>query len=175
VADEVDLLVAAWRAERPDLDLEPLEVLSRISRLARHLDRARSRVFADHGLESWEFDMLAALRRAGPPHELSAGALLHATLVSSGAMTNRIDRMEAAGLVRRATDPADGRVVLVGLTDSGRHRADAAMVGLLDRERTLLQPLRPAERRRLAAELRRLLAGFEAGSGGRPRQRRSSA
>src|SRR5690606_31482686 len=94
--DEVDRLVAAWRAERPDLDVEPLQVLSRISRLAKHLDRARRAVFAEHDLEPWEFDVLTALRRAGPPYELSPGALLRATLVTSGTMTNRIDRLAQA-------------------------------------------------------------------------------
>src|SRR6478736_8218963 len=91
--DEVDDLVAAWRAQRPDLDVEPMQVLSRISRLARHLDIARRGAFAEHGLESWEFDVLSALRRQGPPFQLTPGALLRATLVTSGTMTNRIDRL----------------------------------------------------------------------------------
>ena len=99
--DEVDDLVAAWRAERPDLDVEPLQVLSRVTRLARHLDRARRAAFAGHGLEPWEFDVLSALRRQGPPYQLSPGALLRTTLVTSGTMTNRIDRLEEAGLVSR--------------------------------------------------------------------------
>ena len=94
--DEVDDLVAAWQAQRPDLDVEPLQVLSRVSRLARHLDRARRDAFAGHGLEPWEFDVLAALRRQGPPYQLSPGALLRITLVTSGTMTNRIDRLEQA-------------------------------------------------------------------------------
>ena len=97
--DEVDDLVAAWREQRPDLDVAPLQVLSRVSRLARHLDIARRGAFAAHGLESWEFDVLSALRRAGPPFQLTPGALLRATLVTSGTMTNRIDRLAAAGLV----------------------------------------------------------------------------
>ena len=98
--DEVDDLVAAWQAERPDLDVQPLQVLSRVSRLARHLDRARRAAFASHGLEPWEFDVLAALRRQGPPYVLRPGALLRTTLVTSGTMTNRVDRLEATGLVR---------------------------------------------------------------------------
>jgi len=77
--DEVDDLVAAWRAQQPDLDVEPMQVLSRISRLARHLDIARRSAFADHGLETWEFDVLSALRRQGPPFQLTPGALLRAT------------------------------------------------------------------------------------------------
>src|ERR1700726_1063412 len=103
--DEVDDLVAAWRAQRPDLDVEPLQVLSRISRLARHLDIARRGAFADHGLESWEFDVLSALRRQGPPFPLTPRALLRATLVTSGTMTNRIDRLGEAGLGPRGPGP----------------------------------------------------------------------
>ncbi len=160
--DEVDDLVAAWRAQRPDLDIEPMQVLSRISRLARHLDIARRGAFADHALETWEFDVLSALRRQGPPFQLTPGALLRATLVTSGTMTNRIDRLAAAGLVRREPDPRDKRGVLVTLTDQGVARADAALADLLRRERVLLSGLDPGERRHLADLMRILLAPFDA-------------
>jgi DNA-binding MarR family transcriptional regulator len=162
VEDEVDRLVAAWRAERPDLDTEPLHVLSRVSRLARHLDRARRAVFAAHDMESWEFDVLTALRRNGPPYELSPGRLLRATLVTSGTMTNRIDRLESAGLVKRNPDPQDRRGVLVRLTDAGRTRVDTAFNDLIDRERHLLGSLTPDDRRTLADLLRSLLGPFDA-------------
>jgi DNA-binding MarR family transcriptional regulator len=161
VKDEVDRLVTAWRKERPDLDVEPLHVLSRVSRLARHLDRARRAAFAEHDLEPWEFDVLTALRRAGEPYELSPGALLRATLVTSGTMTNRIDRLAAAGLVVRRPDPEDKRGVLVRLTDAGRERVDAAFADLLRRERDLLSALPNPERQALAALLRTLLAPFD--------------
>src|SRR5881396_1598922 len=95
--DEVDRLIAAWRRERPDLDVEPMEVLSRITRLARHLDLARRSAFAAHGLESWEFDVLSALRRSGRPYQLSPGQLLRETMVTSGTMTNRVDRLMDKG------------------------------------------------------------------------------
>jgi DNA-binding MarR family transcriptional regulator len=160
--DEVDELVAAWRAQRPDLDVEPLQVLSRISRLARHLDIARRGAFADHGLESWEFDVLSALRRQGPPFQLTPGALLRATLVTSGTMTNRIDRLAAAGLVRREPDPRDKRGVLVILTGRGQQRVDGALADLLHRERALLAGLDTAEREHLAELMRILLAPFDA-------------
>ncbi|MDF5754826.1 MarR family transcriptional regulator [Spongiactinospora sp. TRM90649] len=160
--DEVDRLVAAWRQERPDLDVEPLRVLSRISRLARHLDRARRAAFAEHGLEPWEFDVLTTLRRAGEPYELSPGALLRATLVTSGTMTNRIDRLTAAGLVRRRPDPEDRRGVLVSLTPSGQARVDAAFADLLRREHDLLGSMPGEQRDALAALLRTLLAPFDA-------------
>lgn len=160
--DEVDDLVAGWRAERPDLDVAPLQVLSRVSRLARHLDRARRAAFAAHQLETWEFDVLSALRRHGPPYQLSPGALLRATLVTSGTMTNRIDRLAAAGLVRRHRDPQDKRGVLVTLTARGREVADAALADLLRHERLLLAELSAAEQQELAGLLRVLLAPFDA-------------
>jgi DNA-binding MarR family transcriptional regulator len=160
--DEVDELVTRWRTERPDLDVEPLQVLSRVSRLARHLDRARTAAFASHGLQAWEFDVLSALRRQGPPYQLSPGALLHATLVTSGTMTNRVDRLTEAGLVSRHPDPQDKRGVLVVLTARGRAVVDAALEDLLRRERELLTGLDRAQRRELAALLRILLAPFDA-------------
>ena len=160
--DEVDDLVAAWHAERPDLDVEPLQVLSRVSRLARHLDRARRAAFASHGLEPWEFDVLAALRRQGPPYQLTPGALLRATLVTSGTMTNRIDQLAKAGLVRRRPDPQDRRGVLVTLTAQGQRRADEALADLLISEHGLLNGLGAADRRTLAGLLRILLAPLDA-------------
>ncbi len=160
--DEVDDLVAAWRAERPDLDVAPLQVLSRVSRLARHLDLARRAAFAAHGLETWEFDVLSALRRTGPPYQLTPGALLRATLVTSGTMTNRVDRLAAAGLVRREPDPQDRRGVLVTLTPAGRARVDAALDDLVKHEQTLLRGLSTADRTTLAGLLRVLLAPLDA-------------
>ena len=162
VTDEVDEIVARWRTERADLDVAPLEVLSRVSRLARHLDRARRAAFAAHGLETWEFDVLSALRRQGSPYQLSPGALLRSTLVTSGTMTNRIDRLEQAGLVRRHPDPTDKRGVLVELTDQGRATVDAAMSALLGRERALLTGLDDVQQAELATLLRVLLAPFDA-------------
>src|ERR1019366_8208789 len=90
--DEVDRIVQAWQRERPDLDIAPLAILSRVVRLARHLDLARGSAFAEHDLEGWGFDVLSALRREGPPYELSPGQLVAQTLVTSGTMTNRVDR-----------------------------------------------------------------------------------
>ena len=159
--DEVDRLVEAWRRERSDLDLTPMEVLSRVSRLSHHLDRARRLAFAEHGIESWEFDVLAALRRAGTPYELSPGRLIRETLVTSGTMTNRVDRLAARGFVQRLPDPTDRRGVLVRLTDEGRATVDGALDGLLQRERELLSGLNGADHRRLAGLLRGLVAPFE--------------
>jgi DNA-binding MarR family transcriptional regulator len=159
--DEVDRLVEAWRRELPRLDVSPLEVLSRVTRLARHLDRARAKVFAQHELEGWMFDVLSALRRAGIPYQLSPGQLLAQTLVTSGTMTNRIDRLEAAGLVRRHPDPDDARSVRVRLTSTGRRRVDAALADLVVHEDAILAPLATTDRTRLANLLRQLVLPFE--------------
>lgn len=160
-SDEVDRIVEAWERERPDLNFSPLQVLSRVSRLTRHLDRERRQAFARSKLESWEFDVLAALRRAGEPYTLSPKQLLQQTLVSSGTMTNRIDRLVAAGLVERRTDPHDGRGILVVMTPTGLTRVDAAITRLVDAEAGLLSSLTAAERTRLASLLRTLGADFD--------------
>ncbi|MDO5726654.1 MAG: MarR family transcriptional regulator [Bowdeniella nasicola] len=160
-ADEVDRIVAAWARERPDLDTGPLQVFSRVSRLARHLDLARKTAFRTHGLVIWEFDVLSALRRAGKPYELTPGQLMASTLVSSGTMTNRIDRMVDHGLVVRHADPQDRRVVRVRITTDGMRRVDRAMAELLEREAQLLASLPTAVRTELAGLLRTLLLPFE--------------
>lgn len=154
--DEVDRIVSAWRRERPDLDFTPLQVLSRVGRLSRLLDRARRQAFSRSKLEAWEFDVLAALRRAGSPFQLSPKALLQQTLVSSGTMTNRIDKLVDSGLVTRRDDPNDGRGVLVEMTSVGLTRVDAAITRLIDAEAAILGGLSRAEQRKLAESLRRL-------------------
>ncbi|KQY56758.1 MULTISPECIES: MarR family winged helix-turn-helix transcriptional regulator [unclassified Nocardioides] len=158
--DEVDDLVDAWARERADLDLGPVEVFSRISRLARHLDLARRTAFTDHDIESWEFDVLAALRRAGGDYELSPGKLIKETLVTSGTMTNRVDRLTARGLVERLPDPNDRRGVLVRLTPEGRTTVDGAFAALLEAERDLLGDTSARDRKQLATLLRRLMVPF---------------
>lgn len=159
--DEVDRIVSAWERERPDLDLEPLHVFSRVSRLSRLLEIARRRAFAAQSLEPWEFDVLSALRRAGEPYELTPGMLIEETLVSSGTMTNRIDRLVTSGLVERQADPNDRRVVRVRLTPAGKETVDATMTRLLEFEREHLDPLNAADRKALADHLRLLLLPFE--------------
>ena len=159
--DEVDRIVAAWRHERPDLDVSPMEILSRVTRLSRQLDRARKSSFAEYGIEGWAFDVLSALRRSGEPYQLSPSTLLQETLVTSGTMTNRIDRLVTAGWVERLPDPADRRGVLVRLTETGRATVDSALADLLVKERDILAGLTPAGRRKLAALLRELSTGFD--------------
>ncbi len=160
--DEVDRIVAAWQRERPDLDVAPLAVLSRVIRLSRHLNLARRGAFARRDLEAWEFDVLSALRRAGEPYQLSPGTLVTQTLVTSGTMTNRIDRLAAHALVERRPAPGDRRGVLVRLTAEGLARVDAAMADLLGVERDLLADLTEAEQRELAGLLRVVVAPLDA-------------
>jgi DNA-binding MarR family transcriptional regulator len=158
--DEVDKIVTAWQRERPDLNLDALQVLSRISRLAHHLDVGRKAAFAKSDLESWEFDVLASLRRAGKPYALPPRELIKENLVTSGTMTNRIDQLEKRNLVSRRPDPADGRSVIVSLTETGKQLVDAAFSNLLEIEAELLADLPKTEQAELAALLRLLTVQF---------------
>lgn len=163
--DDVDRIVAAWGRERPDLDVSPLHIMSRLSRLARHLDLARRRAFTERGLESWEFDVLAALRRSGEPYRLTPSELVRETMVTSGTMTTRVDRLALRGLVERSASPTDRRAVLVALTPEGRHRVDEALAELVRNEQELLAGLDDETAQELAQTLRRLLTPFEGRSG----------
>ena len=158
--DEVDELVEAWHRERADLDLAPVEVFSRVGRLARLLDKARREAFSAHEVETWEFDVLAALRREGRPYQLTPGALIRQTMVTSGTMTNRVDRLAQRGFVERSPDPRDRRGVLVGLTASGKKTVDGAFESLLASERDLLADLSDADHAQLASLLKRLMVGL---------------
>ncbi|MFD0886851.1 MarR family winged helix-turn-helix transcriptional regulator [Streptosporangium algeriense] len=157
MGDAVDALLAQWERERPALDVWPMGIVGRISRLSRLLERELKEFFAAHGLEPWEFDVLATLRRAGPPYELTAVALLRAAMVTSGAITNRIDRLEARGLVERVRDVRDRRLVPVRLTPRGWEIVEE-LVGLhVANEARLLAVLDVDDRERLAGTLRVLL------------------
>ncbi len=158
--DEVDEIVAAWRRERPDVEVSPLEVFSRLMRLAKHLERLRKQAFTTHELDVWEWDVLSALRRSGEPYELSPGHLVAATMVTSGTMTNRVDRLVQRGLVQRRPAPSDRRGVLVRLTVEGKAAVDGAFEALLAAEADLLADLLDEQRAQLAGLLRSLLAPF---------------
>ena len=158
--DHVDRVLEQWRTERPDIDPTPMGVVGRIKRASRLLERLLGERFALHDLQAWEFDILATLRRTGSPYRLTAGALVDAAMVTSGAITNRIDRLVARNLVTRETDPANRRSVLITLTDSGRRLIDRVVVDHVDNETQLLKTLSPREQQQLAALLRKLLTSL---------------
>jgi DNA-binding MarR family transcriptional regulator len=155
--DEIDRIVEQWERERPDLDPSPTQTLQRITRLSLLQGVSFARVFAPHGISFGEYLVLAALRRAGPPYRMNPTALFNSVILSSGAMTNRLDRLEAMGLIERQPDPTDRRGRLVALTDRGRELVDTAVAEHLDNEQTLLGALDTAEREQLAGLLRKLL------------------
>lgn len=159
--DHMDTILAQWRRERPDLDVEALGLLGRLFRAAELADAALSAGVAEHGLQPGWFDLLAALRRAGAPYELNPTELMRTTMLSSGGMTKRLDRLAEAGLVERRPDPSDRRGTLVGLTAKGQAIVEEALVTHLANEERLLEPLSPAQRRALDDLLRGLLAGLE--------------
>jgi DNA-binding MarR family transcriptional regulator len=154
--DEVDLIIDAWSRRLPDVDLTPLDVMSRLRRVANRLARLRATAFSGAGLASWEFDVLAVLRREEPPHELSPAQLIGATMIGSAAMTNRLDNLSRRGLVERRPNPRDGRSVLVRLTPEGGTRVDDAMTRLARHEAEELRGLSREEQATLARLLRRL-------------------
>ena len=155
--DEIDRIVAQWNRERPDLDVSPTETLQRITRLSLLQGVSFGRVFAPFGISFGEYLVLAALRRAGPPYRMNPTTLFNAVILSSGAMTNRLDRLEAMGLVERLPDPTDRRGRLVALTDRGLDLVDTAVGDHLENEQRLLGALDAGEREQLAGLLRKLL------------------
>ena len=166
--DPVDRIVGQWRAERPDLSADALGAMAtfgRLGRLAAVVTPRIEKVFAQHGLTTGEFDVLAALRRAGDG-PLTPSGLARTLMLSPAAMTNRLDRLELAGLVTRRLDPANRRSMLVTLTDAGRERVDTAVTAHVAHEERLLAALSPAERSLLDGILRALLSSIEDGSPG---------
>jgi DNA-binding MarR family transcriptional regulator len=154
--DGVDEILEQWARERPDLDASPIAVIGRISRLARELERRMEVVYREQGLEGDWYDVLATLRRAGPPYTLRPSELTRTLMLTSSGTTKRLDRLERAGLIARTPDPSDRRGVLITLTDAGRELHDRAITAHLDNERDLLSGLTDAEREQLAGLLRRL-------------------
>jgi DNA-binding MarR family transcriptional regulator len=158
----VDHVREQWARQRPDLDTSPIGMVARVGRLARYFDHGLERVFAEHGLRRESWDALASLRRIGPPFRLSPTDLYRGLMRSSGAMTNRLHRLERDGLIRRVPDPADGRGLLVELTEQGLRLVDKVASAHLDNEREMLAALTPAEQGRFVQLLRKLLLSFEA-------------
>lgn len=160
-ADAVDAIAAQWRRERPDLDLEAMAVLGRLARFEAVARREIEAVFTTHGLQRGEFDVLAALRRAGEPFELNPSVLADTLMLSRAGMTGRLDRLESAGLVRRSADAADRRAIRVTLTQAGRALIDTVVTAHIENETRLLSVLSTADRRELDRIVRALLAGWE--------------
>jgi DNA-binding MarR family transcriptional regulator len=159
--DDVDRILAQWHEARPDLDVTPMGLIGRLARLRKRLEQEHERVFAAHGLSAAGFDVLATLRRAGPPHALEVKALLASTMVTSGTMTNRLDRLEKAGLVERRPNPSDGRGFVVALTPLGHRTIDAAVTDHVANQHRLVAALDDGDRRALDALLGKWLAGFD--------------
>ena len=159
--DHVDRILEQWNRERPDLDVAPMGLLGRIARLRTHLAREVEQTLAAHGLNSATFDVLATLRRSGPPYALSPGDLLATTMVSSGTMTNRLDQLEKAGLVARTHNPEDRRSVIIALTEKGRAVVDEAVTAHVANQHRLVETLSSEERKQLDGLLRTFLGHFE--------------
>jgi DNA-binding MarR family transcriptional regulator len=159
--DHVDRVRAEWQAVRPDLDTSPAAIVARIGRIAAYFDQSIDALMAEHGLARSSWDVLASLRRVGPPHELSPTDLYRALMRSSGAMTNRLHRLEQAGLIERRPDPGDARGRLVRLTPRGRRLVDRIAASHLENEARLLASLTNEDRRALEDLLRRLARSLE--------------
>lgn len=154
--DPVDEIVEQWTRERPGLDVSGMAIIGRITRLDKLIRPQLDTVFAEHDLESWEFDVLATLLRNGAPHQLTPGQLLDSMMITSGAMTNRLDRLEQRGFVKRTKSPNDGRQVLVKLTKKGLKVVDSALIDHAANERVIVDSLTAGQREQLV-ELLRLL------------------
>ncbi len=163
-SDRIDQIQSQWQQASPALDVSALAVVGRILRIARLLERQRETLLAPHGLSVWSFDVLATLRRQPPPYQLTPTELYGALMLSSGAMTNRIDRLESDGLVERRREPVDRRSVLVRLTAKGVQRVETVLPQILDPERELLEQFTTSEERDLfGGLLRRQLLALESG------------
>jgi DNA-binding MarR family transcriptional regulator len=160
VQDAVDRILEQWARERPDLDCSPMGIIGRISQLQREVNLAQRATFGRHGLDVPSFDVLAALRRAGPPYQLTPTALMRTALVTSGAITQRLDRLEEKGLITRTRSEEDGRAVVVTLTPAGRTALDTALPDHLDAERKLLAGLSDDDLDQLAGLLRKFLVSL---------------
>ena len=161
--DAVDLITNQWTAVRPDLDVTPIEIVGRVSRLSRLIDRRLGTNFAEFGIDDWMYDVLATLYRTGEPYELSAGELVGQTMVTTGAITNRIDRLEQRGLVERASAD-DRRKVIVRLTRQGLDVVEEVVVDHMATERQILADLSPRQQHDLAHLLRKTLLALGDGA-----------
>ena len=159
--DHVDGILTQWRNERPDLEVDPMGLIGRLKRLMFHLSREMGETWADHGMNAASFDVLATLRRTGPPFALSPSDLIASTMVTSGTMTNRIDQLEKAGLVERKQSDEDRRSFLISLTDKGFRAIDAAVTAHVETQARLVSGLSKQDQQQLDSLLKAFLADFE--------------
>lgn len=159
--DAIDRIEAAWRRERPDVDVSSVGIVSRIWRISRHLEQARKERLAEHGTDRVTLDVLAMLRRSGPPFRMTAGELTHHSLISSGGVSQRLEKLERAALVTRHIHSDDRRRIDVELTAAGVELIDSILADLMAHEAALLDGLDPYEQEDLRRSLKRLLARFE--------------
>jgi DNA-binding MarR family transcriptional regulator len=161
--DAVDRILQQWRSVRPDLDVRPMGPIGRLSRVAHEFSRTMAKTFAHHGLNAAGFDLLATLRRSPPPHALSAGELMSSMMITSGTMTNRIDQLVKAGLVKRMTDPSDARRAVVTLTSVGFNVIEEAIADHVQTQERLLANMDIKEVKQLDELLRKLMVPTDTG------------
>lgn len=160
--DAIDRVEQDWRREQPHIDVSSMGVVSRIWRIGRHLEQERKAQLVEFGSDRGTIDVLGMLRRSGPPYRRSAGELTKSALITSGGVSQRLDKLERAGLITRHVDTSDRRRVDVELTDSGAELVDSLLAGLMEHDAKLLEAaLTPTEQRRLRALLRKLLLSLE--------------
>lgn len=159
--DKVDNIIKQWNQERPDLNVAPMALIGRIKRISQFLNTGMSKTFSEHGLNAANFDVLATLRRSGPPYALSPNDLIASTMVTSGTMTNRIDQLIKAGLVERKKNPEDGRSFAISLTTKGFDVIDSALSDHVSTQDELTSGLTQEEQKRLNILLRKFVKSFE--------------
>ncbi|PRY66550.1 MarR family transcriptional regulator [Vreelandella songnenensis] len=160
VMDHVDRILTQWQRQRPDLNVAPMGTLGRLKRLNHVLMRAMEKTWAEYGLNDSSFDVLATLRREGPPYALSPSDLMASTMVTSGTMTHRLQQLEKAGLIERVKNPADGRGFLISLSDKGFALIDEAVAAHVETQKVLVSSLSEEQRSQLDALLKQLLANL---------------
>ena len=159
--DKIDKIIKQWNTERPDLDVSAMQLIGRIKRINEHLGKGMGKTFAEHGLNFASFDVLATLRRSGPPHALSPNELLGTMMITSGTMTNRVDQLVKAGLVNRIPNPNDGRGFIISLTEAGFSLVDKAVTAHVATQTKLTSGLSDEDQQQLNRLLSKFLSGFE--------------
>ncbi len=159
--DRVDKIIKQWHQERPDLDVGPMQIIGRIKQLSQYFSREMGKTFSAHGLNAASFDVLATLRRSGPPYSLSPGDLMDSTMVTSGTMTNRINQLVTAGLVERTKNCQDARGFVISMTNEGHKLIDQVLIEHVKTQSQLTAVLTEKDKKSLNSILRKLLSNVE--------------